>query len=337
MSKRKRLSPPAFLPEGAAPAAHDTPADAFPGLAPRRRSAPIADVAADSSAVAALEEISRTMSEAREGGRMVLELPLEAVDLDHLVRDRLPVEDEDMAALRDSLRARGQQMPIEVTRLADGRYGLISGWRRCHALRQLARDTGEARFSTVLALLRRPEQTSGAYLAMVEENEIRAALCHYERARIVVKAVEQGVFGSDREGLAVLFGSASRAKRSKIGSFVGIVRALDGDLQFPRALGERLGLSLAKALEDRPALAEGLGGLLAGSATPEEEQARLRAALEDRPAPAKAPAAQVDTPAPGIKVTRKASGAITLGGAGVDAALHARLLAWLATAGARDS
>lgn len=330
MSKRKRLSPPAFLPEGTVP---DAPGDAFPGLAPRRRAAPIADVAADSSAVAALEEISRTMSAARENGRMVLEVPLSSVDLDHLVRDRLPVDDEDMAALRESLRARGQQMPIEVTQLEDGRYGLISGWRRCHALRQLAQDTGEARFTSVLALLRRPEQTSGAYLAMVEENEIRAALSHYERARIVVKAVEQGAFTSDREGLGALFGSASRAKRSKIGSFIGIVRALDGDLVFPRALGERLGLSLAKALDERPTLAQDLGALVAGSQTPEQEQDRLRAALENAPAPAKTPApdAQVDTLGAGIKVTRKASGVITLSGAGVDAALHARLLDWLAS------
>ncbi len=334
MSKRKRLSPPAFLPEGTAP---DAPADAFPGLAPRRRSAPIADVAADSSAVAALEEVSRTMSEARESGRMVLELPLESIDLGHLVRDRLPVEDEDMAALRDSLRARGQQVPIEVTRLENGRYGLISGWRRCHALRQLAQDTGEARFASVLALLRRPEQTSGAYLAMVEENEIRAALSHYERARIVVKAVEQGVFASDREGLQGLFGAASRAKRSKIGSFITIVRALDGALRFPRALGERLGLALAKALEDRPALAEELENALGGSQDAEQEQDLLRAALRARPSGGKdaAPPAQIDSPGPGIKVTRKASGAITLSGAGVDAALHARLLDWLAAHGGR--
>ncbi|MBU2963494.1 ParB N-terminal domain-containing protein [Citreicella sp. C3M06] len=332
MSKRKRLSPPSFLsaPETPVPG----PAEALPGLAPRRRAAPIADVAADSSAVAALDELSRTMSDAREGGRMVLELPLEAVDLDHLVRDRLPIEDEDMAALRESLRARGQQMPIEVTRLESGRYGLISGWRRCHALRQLASETGEARFGTVLALLRRPDLTTDAYLAMVEENEIRAALSHYERARIVVKAVEQGVFASDRDGLQGLFGAASRAKRSKIGSFITIVRALDGDLAFPRALGERLGLALAKALDERPALAQELGALLAGSRSPEEEQDRLRAAIEPRPTPAPAkepaPAPQVDTPCPGIKVSRGASGAITLSGAAVDDALHARLLEWLA-------
>ena len=124
---------------------------------------------------------------------MVLSLPLADIQLDYLVRDRTLVDDAEMTALMDSLRARGQQTPVEVADLGGGRYGLISGWRRCQALARLAQETGEDRFGTVLALLRRPEDASDAYLAMVEENEIRVGLSYFERARIVAKAAENGV------------------------------------------------------------------------------------------------------------------------------------------------
>ena len=51
---------------------------------------------------------------------------------------------------------------------------------------------------------------------MVEENEIRADLSFFERARIVRRAVEGGVFGSEKQALQSLFSAASYAKRSKI-------------------------------------------------------------------------------------------------------------------------
>ena len=100
------------------------------------------------------------------------------------MRDRIAVAPDDLAALTESLRARGQQTPIEVVDLGGGQYGLISGWRRISALRALLDETGEAQFATVLALLRQPADASAAYVAMVEENEIRIGLSYYERARL---------------------------------------------------------------------------------------------------------------------------------------------------------
>ena len=50
------------------------------GTAPRSFDAPpIAHVAADAAATAAAEEIARTLATARETGRLVLDLPLEAI------------------------------------------------------------------------------------------------------------------------------------------------------------------------------------------------------------------------------------------------------------------
>ena len=51
------------------------------------------------------------------------------------------------------------------------------------------------------------------YLDMVEENEIRANLTHYERGRIASVAVGQGVFADIDAAVNHLFASASKAKR----------------------------------------------------------------------------------------------------------------------------
>lgn len=223
--------------------------DAARGLPPPFSTAPIAMIAGEASAVSGLREMAGVLEAARAEGRLVQSLPLDAIEDDHLIRDRVIGDAEEMAALKDSLRARGQQQPIDVVDLGNGRYGLISGWRRLSALRDLYAETGEARFGHVQALLRRPDGASDAYLAMVEENEIRAGLSHYERARIAALAAEQGVFSSPQDALRHLFANASRAKRSKIGSFMVLHRDLGDVLAFPAAIPERLGLALAQALE----------------------------------------------------------------------------------------
>ncbi|MEL7173765.1 MAG: chromosome partitioning protein ParB, partial [Pseudomonadota bacterium] len=79
---RKRLTP-------ATPAAATVTAEVPPG-APETKSltrlsgtAPIAHVAGDASAQAALRDLSTTLAEARATGRMIVTLPLEAVAEDH--------------------------------------------------------------------------------------------------------------------------------------------------------------------------------------------------------------------------------------------------------------
>lgn len=316
MAKRKRLSPanPVFLTE-------DTPSPA-----PTRVSntPPIADVAGDASAQAALEEVSATLTRAREEGRMVLTLPLEQIETEYLVRDRISVVDEDMVALADSLRARGQQTPVEVVPLDEGRYGLISGWRRCAALKEIGTET-------VLALLRQPEHSGAAYVAMVEENEIRVGLSYYERARIVARTVETGVYSSPKEALSALFASASRAKRSKIKSFISVVTALDGVLRFPQAIGERLGLQLAKALEaDEASFVRFRSALIkAAPQSAEAEQAvimrMLQSPNQSLSQPKKAKTSEL---LPGLSA-QQSPNRLTLSGVAMTPDMQARLLDWL--------
>ncbi|WP_226629347.1 ParB/RepB/Spo0J family partition protein [Alloyangia pacifica] len=347
MAKRKRLTPLETGPQTGLdtgePAAGLETKSMF--SAPPRRAAPIADVAAGAAASAALEELSERWEAARREGKLVLEIPLEQIEMTHLVRDRIAEDPEEAQALRDSLRARGQQTPIEVVALP-GRaaYGLLSGWRRCRALAALREETGEPRFATVQALLRRPEDGHAAYLAMIEENEIRANLSHYERARIVVKAAERGVFASEKSALATLFASVPRARRSKINSFIGIVKSLDRALRFPEALSERAGLELAQQLRDRPGLAQEITQALkaappADAATEREILTRCMsaaAALEPvSEIPSQTPEVEPKTASetlaqwPGLTLRRRGS-RLELDGPGADEELGADLAAWLA-------
>ena len=244
MAKRRRLTPanPAYL---------EPQPDAKPAAALR---APIAEVASDAAARAAMQDMADEMAEARKSGRMIARLDLSQIDQSYLVRDRVVIDDEEMHTLVHSILERGQQTPIEVTPLGEGRYGLISGWRRCQAIARLqAAEQGDG---TVLALERHPDGASEAYRSMVEENEIRVGLSYFERARIVDIAVEQGVFESHKKALRSLFSAASRAKRSKIGSFVIVVQVLGDRLFFPGAIGERLGLRLARLIDLYPDKAE---------------------------------------------------------------------------------
>lgn len=252
--------------------------------------APIAQVAAEVAAVRPAADHQAQLARQRDAndadawreaeaqGRVLLHIPLDRIDLDHVVRDRMVSDAAEMAELRASLRMSGQRLPVEVVPLEDGRFGLISGWRRITALAEIAREDG-APPPEVLALLRRGRDAAAVYAGMVEENEIRAALTPYERGRIAAVAAGQGAFASVDEAVEAIFAAASKSKRSKIRGFALVHEVLGDLLAFPAALGEKQGLQLAQALRDgqgqqlRDALAQ------ATSATPEAEWKRLDAAM----------------------------------------------------------
>lgn len=345
MAKRKRLAPPRASQTGRAPEVKSFTRFPSDGASARP---PIAHVAADAASSAALDELSQELREARETGRMVLQLSLDVIDPGYLVRDRVEVDEDELQLLADSIRDQGQRTPIEVVDLQNGHYGLISGWRRLAALTRLSVAQPDAGFDHVLALLRRPETASDAYRAMVEENELRVGLSYYERARIVAKAAEQGVYPGDTEALQGLFGAVSRAKRSKIGSFLKLYHALDARLKYPSAITERMGLAVARALDKDPELGERLADRLrkADPASAEDEAALMEKALSS-PAAKNAGAGQGDAVSPrnktprapkpavlatvgAVTVTASADGEkLTLAGKSFDAAFQRKLIHWL--------
>jgi ParB family transcriptional regulator, chromosome partitioning protein len=308
MAKRKRLSPAVGL---------DTspPPSSSPAPSPATR-APIAAIAGDVATSAAFDAVRAELESARADGRMVMALPLGAVEPAYLIRDRIAMESEDMEALKDSLRRRGQQTPIEVVDLGQGQYGLISGARRIKALELLLTETGDTRFSTVQALIRRPDDRSDTYVAMIEENEIRAGLSYYERARIAFKAVEAGVFADDKTALQTLFAGVSFSKRSKIKSFMALVEAFDDVLRFPTQITERTGLALVKAMADRPQIRPALhAALKAEKARIPEQEADVIATHLTPPKLRKTPESEPEI-ARGVRIHAR-KGRVVLEGEGV--------------------
>ena len=326
MAKRKRLAPAQPRDLDAVP----LETKSMPGLS-AHPAPPIASVAGDAATTAALEELSETLRRARAEGRMITPLPLNEIDESYLVRDRIVVDGEEMDALKTSLAARGQQTPIEVVELGPNHYGLVSGWRRLQALQSL-------RAETVNAIITAPREASEAYVAMIEENEIRVGLSYFERARIVVKSVESNVFDSHKSALQSLFSTASRAKRSKIKSFIPVVEVLGTHLKFPGELGERFGLQLSKALLSDPYAPRRMTSALAarrpGDAKAEYDilNEALKQGLETEENPMKPkskPASQrAISPVDGITMTTSGS-SITLQGKRVDPRLFADLQIWL--------
>ena len=333
MAKRKRLSPAALTGETDLPADLETKAEnGWVGVRPRTTRAPIAEVSGEAAAQSALEEVAGELRAARAEGRMVVKLPLAAVEAGHLVRDRLALDPDEMAALKASLRDRGQQTPIEVTDLGQGRYGLISGWRRLSALRALAEEageeTGEETFGFVQALIRTPGDAAEAYRAMVEENEIRADLSFYERARIAVQAVGQGIHPDTKTAVQSLFSAARAPKRSKILAFTTLVETLDTHLRFPTAIPEKLGLRLVQALHADPTLRRRLTEALR-KAAPESAEAERTVLDRALKAPSAAARPNPEEVAPGVTLKR-ARGRLTLLGRGVVDRLAEDLRRWLA-------
>lgn len=318
MAKRRRLEVPSQ------PAALDLASAASPP--------PVAQVAGQAAALAAANDVLAEIEAARADGRLALRVPLDTIAVDHLVRDRVVAGatgagtpgmaadmDEDMAALVASIRDHGQRVPLDVVETGPGAYGLISGWRRLTALRALAAETA-------LVVIRAPKDAGDAYLAMIEENEIRVGLSYYERARIAAMAAARGVFATPEAAIAALYATGSKAKRSKIRSFLAIHDALGDRLAFPAALPERLGLAVAGALR------AGQGARLRAALNPPArtaaaEAAALGAALR---VPKPAPGGEAIAPGVMLEVRQgKAGGRLVLSGAGVDAALVARVRAAL--------
>ncbi len=256
MAKRKKLEAPdasALAEMEAGFAAKPTP-DRM-GLS----SAPITQVAGDAARAATPLDTETRIALAKDGkdagawrqameeGRVLLDLPLAAIDMSHLIRDRMVVNREELDELKSSIRSNGMRAPIEVAALGDGRYGLISGWRRMTVLSELQAEEGEA-FATAKAILREPDQMGAVYTAMVEENELRAQLSPYERGRIAVVSADQGAFSSADHAIDEIFAAASKSKRSKIRSFAQVHEELGDMLKHPTEISERNGLRLAHAL-----------------------------------------------------------------------------------------
>ncbi|MDS9469976.1 ParB N-terminal domain-containing protein [Paracoccus sp. MBLB3053] len=295
MAKRRRLETPSTADLDRIEAQFRSETIERPALA--RGVAPIAQIAADSAALSSTESTesraSRARSEAEAArlhdaearGLLISEIPIGLIDEAAMIRDRMILDEEEMLELRLSIAAHGLRLPIEVYETADHsaqgpRYGLISGYRRLTAVRALHDLSQSERHATIRALIRPRTEADEAFVAMVEENEVREELSHFERGRIAVIAATQGAFANTEDAVNKLFATGSKAKRSKVRSFALIFEELGDMLRFPEALTERRGLRIAAALRagSEARLRQALSSRLPGDA--EEEWAIIEPVLE---------------------------------------------------------
>ncbi len=107
-------------------------------------------------------------------------IPLAAIDEAALTRDRTGLDPEPLAELEASIAATGLRQPIEIFPLAEPygamTHGLLSGFRRLLAFRNLHERTGRDDYAAIPAFLRETRDLAASLAAMVEENEIRAGI-----------------------------------------------------------------------------------------------------------------------------------------------------------------
>jgi len=170
---------------------------------PNPATAPIAQVAAESAALGTGEgtqdKLNRMdadrLREAEEKGLLITEIPTDAINADAMIRDRAVIDADELSELRISIRASGLRLPIEVYETEDG-FALLSGYRRLLAVRELHDIYDEPQYKKIKAIVRPKADIATSFSAMVEENEIRANLSHYERGRIAVIAAQQQAFSN---------------------------------------------------------------------------------------------------------------------------------------------
>lgn len=221
------------------------------GEASRRRAEVEAEIRAENDALA--HEFVRL----KRLGLITGMIPVGAIQVTKLIRDRSRRHDPEVEDLKTSLLAVGLSNPIRVEAAGQGGYELVEGWRRLNAYRALLAETGDARWSEIPASFTPPGETvGGLYRRMVDENLVRANISWAEMARLARAYAEDGVGGCEDLDQAVntLYASASAQKRSYIRRFAYLLRRLEKHLEHPEAIPRRLGLALSQRLEAEPAL-----------------------------------------------------------------------------------
>ena len=268
MAKRRKLE----APSAADLSALDAEFRSETRTRPNPATAPISQIASEAAQASRLDDAqtrldrldAERLRSAQEQGLLISEIATADIVTNQMIRDRTVLDADELTELQISIRANGLRLPIEVFQDGDG-YALLSGYRRLLAVRNLA-ELNPGNYTTIKALIRPATDTAGAFAAMVEENEIRANLSHYERGRIAAIAAQQGAFESTETAVNMLFNTASKSKRSKVRSFAEVFEMMGDLLEHPENLTERRGLRLAGALRQggkpqlRDALSTGQGG-----------------------------------------------------------------------------
>lgn len=179
------------------------------------------------------------------------QIPLNMIEMGALPRDRSQIDEEADHQLYMSILLDGLRQPIEVWDKG-GVYGLIAGHRRLTVYNALAEDSD--RYATIPAFIRAPETIPQAMAQMIAENEIRANVSPWDRARIVLEACDVRVFETPDEAIKALHPRASDVKKRRLRATVMVVETFRETFPDPHALSERkllrLGATIRAGLAD---------------------------------------------------------------------------------------
>ena len=282
MTRKRRMFEidlPEEIPTGVVPA-HALPRRRGPmaeaigetGAALRDRAQIEAKARAENDALAA--ELVRLQSVG-----LVLDLiPVDAVRVEKLVRDRAAGRDLELGELKASLREVGLSNPIRVQRAGGGGFELVEGLRRLTAFRELRAETGDARWSAIPAgVLPEGETDASLYRRMVDENLVRQDVSFAEMAALAVSYARSGVDGCRTldDAVNALYASTAKQKRTYIRRFAVLAQRL-GPTADLAVVPRDLGLDVLAAVETDDAARDALVARL-GTIPLEDGEGRVEA------------------------------------------------------------
>lgn len=250
-----------------------------------------------------IEEESRALQEALATGAAVVEIDPALVDAS-FIQDRLPgADDPAYAALKESLREHGQEVPILVRPHPgrEGRYQAAYGHRRLRATQELGLKVR----AVVRAL--NDEQL---IVAQGIENSVRRDLSFIERA-MFARALEDG--GYDRPVIM----AALSTDKTELSKMISVARSVPEEVAraigpAPKA-GRRRWMELAERLRNADT-ARRVASVLADPDMTRDSDARfleaLAAASAKTRAPARAETWKNSTGTPLARVTRDAKATV---------------------------
>jgi ParB family chromosome partitioning protein len=148
-------------------------------------------------------------------GLSIAEIDADKIDAS-FVSDRFDGDEEEYRALVESIRERGQQVPVLVRPHPERpeRYQIAYGHRRVRALRELGR--------TVRAVVRSLSDED-LVVAQGQENSARSDLSYIERARFAIALSDRGF---DRSVIM----AALTLEKTQLSRLIGIGRAIPPDI-----------------------------------------------------------------------------------------------------------
>jgi len=198
-------------------------------------------------------EIERLKAE-RSAGMVILRLDPSTIGLTEFANRHklsLSTDDETFRDFKESIRLRGQDVPVRVRPAASPsktEYELVEGHRRLAAILQLNKEV-DGGFPILARLDAKASDAKDLVLKMYRENAEREDLSAYEIGGMFAQWLRHDLYKSQRE-----ISAATRLHESTVGQYIVIAELppeVIAAFRDPRTISLRWSKDLAKACRDR--------------------------------------------------------------------------------------